>query len=816
MAGSVLDIPGNIDLEAKAAMLAQRRTVLLSVIGSTPASNAAVTSVLNDGFLETIKAWLDDVLNSVVGGVDLLLHLLDSVALLPVTKDMITTSGAGKAITAIKSHSICKGTPNEDAIKERCAKVKEEWSASVRARKQQKPVNSPPKPAMTSAKRPFQGGSPPAMASLPKKAKLASSTSPATTKKKTSLSLSSMLKKVGDKPGTVSNKNTDVSKQPMSAAEAARQKTKERDEEIQKKLKDAQAIAKEEAPVVIEEKKETDDKVESEYTAAAPSASALNSNSKSKQVKSVSWADQSGQALEQSHEFSGEQNPSEKAEKKPERTLASWSERRKRDRMREKELLAEHKAQFRKAKLFDVDPDDMELIAPAMTATVRWSKPTPLPLDPKNPPFQVDSKEYVSQTARMASVPAVIYLSDADVPSNPIPLTGIEQALEFTTQASATAPESIPWVPPPPQPQVPVPAATILDQMAGAFPVAAPSGASIETVQAMGLPLFLTGQNVQALQTLASSPSLLQTFIDPSGTYDQTRLLQLVQTLTQNLAPSLPGAAAAAIPGFQAPAASAMSSHYGVAATAYQPPSATASTFGIYGGGGVGGGGGGGNKGPYRGDKNEAGNMHVSGYGPTTTEHDIRNLFAPYVNVDEVVVKSNFSFVNTSDPEGAARAKEILNGSLLGGMPIRVNPATRKSSNPSASFGLSAAPVPTLAAPAPRDAGGQIQYDQVRDDRGNVATKNLFVAGYGLGTTEQQLREVFAPHCTVSSIVMKSTFAFVNTNDRIAAIHAREALTGAILAGGALRINFAKETGRLGTSFDSGGSRYGPAGGGRY
>ena len=324
MAGSVLDIPGNIDLEAKAAMLAQRRAVLLSVVGSTPASNDAVTSVLNDGFLVTIKAWLDDILNSVVGGVDLLLHLLDSVALLPVTKDMIAKSGAGKAITAIKSHSICKGTPNEGAIKERCAKVKEEWSASVRSRKQQKPVSLPPKLAATSTKRPLQGRSLPETASLPKKAKLTSSASPTVVKKKTSLSLSSMLQKVGDKSATIPNKNADAaSKQPLSAAEAAPQKAKEREEETKMKSKDDLAIAKEEPSVIIEEKKEIDDEVE------------------------FSWADQSGLALEQSHEFLGEQNPSERVEKKPERTLASWSERRKRDRMREKELLAEHKAQFR-------------------------------------------------------------------------------------------------------------------------------------------------------------------------------------------------------------------------------------------------------------------------------------------------------------------------------------------------------------------------------------------------------------------------------------------------------------------------------------
>lgn len=64
---------------------------------------------------------------------------------------------------------------------------------------------------------------------------------------------------------------------------------------------------------------------------------------------------------------------------------------------------------------------------------------------------------------------------------------------------------------------------------------------------------------------------------------------------------------------------------------------------------------------------------------------------------------------------------------------------------------------------------------------------------------------------------MKSSFAFVNTLDKEAAVVARSALGGQLLNGGALRINFAKETGRLGTSFDS---SYGPAGGssvyGRY
>lgn len=45
-------------------------------------------------------------------------------------------------------------------------------------------------------------------------------------------------------------------------------------------------------------------------------------------------------------------------------------------------------------------------------------------------------------------------------------------------------------------------------------------------------------------------------------------------------------------------------------------------------------------------------------------------------------------------------------------------------------------------------------------------------------------------------------FTFVNTSSREDAVKAREMLQGNMINGGPLRINFAKETGRLGTSFD--------------
>jgi hypothetical protein len=125
----------------------------------------------------------------------------------------------------------------------------------------------------------------------------------------------------------------------------------------------------------------------------------------------------------------------------------------------------------------------------------------------------------------------------------------------------------------------------------------------------------------------------------------------------------------------------------------------------------------------------------------------------------------------------------------------------------------------SLGPPPPqggRPAGGPpANVDSVRDDRGNPATKNLFVAGYGAGTSEAQLRDIFNQHSHVTGCVMKGNFSFVNTTDRSAAVVARQALMGSMVNGGVLRINFAKETGRLGTSFDltynsaSGGDRGG-------
>jgi len=208
-----------------------------------------------------------------------------------------------------------------------------------------------------------------------------------------------------------------------------------------------------------------------------------------------------------------------------------------------------------------------------------------------------------------------------------------------------------------------------------------------------------------------------------------------------------------------------------------------------------------------------------------TTQADIINLFAPYVQVEEVVMKGTFSFVNTSDPVGASRAREALSGALLCGAPIRINAAQRKKrDSPPSTLGSTTATgslysstaqtVPGLPSNPPMIAPSvfppaaipppslNVDVNSVRDDRGNPATKNLFVAGYGQGTTELQLRELFGQYAQIIGIIVKGTFSFVNTSDRAAAVRAREFLSGTMLNGGVLRINFAKESGRLGTSFD--------------
>ena len=65
----------------------------------------------------------------------MLLHLLVNITNLPVTKAAIKDSGMGITIGAIGKHAICKDTPNEHAIKEKINQLKDSWNSSVKAKK---------------------------------------------------------------------------------------------------------------------------------------------------------------------------------------------------------------------------------------------------------------------------------------------------------------------------------------------------------------------------------------------------------------------------------------------------------------------------------------------------------------------------------------------------------------------------------------------------------------------------------------------------------------------------------------------------------
>lgn len=461
----------------------------------------------------------------------------------------------------------------------------------------------------------------------------------------------------------------------------------------------------------------------------------------------------------------------------------------------------------RKAKLIEDDEETPVETGPSMQPTVSWQTPQLLPERPDVTKAQLTSNEVALLNERMRSVLQAVYNSEYEVPSSPAPLSDVEQALDMTSQTSAVV-QTIPFFVPQQQEVAPavdtspsyatnsigIPAQTMNSLVYPQSTVATP-----EFVQALGLPMFLVGQDTQALQTLANSPSLLTTLIDVNGNYDQARLMSLVQTLSSTSGSQSQAAPAIGLPpssygGYDPTSASMMmSSHYG------QPTSFPSSS--------------GPSQNGFRSGSSE-GNLHVSGYGPSTTEADIIALFSPYVRVDEIVMKGTFAFVNTSDPPNAERARELLNGTLLGGMPVRINPAQRKAKkdfggppsqmqSPMSGFGGQRGGMPPQSIGGPAMMGGAIpNVDSVKDDRGNPATKNLFVAGYGPGTTEEQVRDLFALHAEVVGVVLKGTFTFVNTADKSQAVAARQALSGTMLNGGVLRINFAKETGRLGTSFD--------------
>lgn len=216
------------------------------------------------------------------GSIDLLLHLLSNIVHLPVTKNVVKTSGMGKAIGQIEKHPLCVGSANETAITERVQQVKDAWNASVKHRKSSEAPPPPPAPPATVVVAT-------ASSSVNKRSADSDAPSPAAAPKKTKTnvsSFSSLLQKVSGSNGIAAEKPSNS-----------------------------------ETPIPTPEKVTKPKKV-------------------SKRVK---WVDHFGGDLTASQMFEADEPALENGAVGAADASVSWSDRKKRDRMREKELLSKVK-----------------------------------------------------------------------------------------------------------------------------------------------------------------------------------------------------------------------------------------------------------------------------------------------------------------------------------------------------------------------------------------------------------------------------------------------------------------------------------------
>lgn len=204
----------------------------------------------------------------------------------------------GKAIGALDKHSICKGTPNEGAISGRVKRIKDAWQAAVKLQKE------------TSSKRAADKA-----VESPTAAKRVRQTEP----KKVS-AFSSLIKKVASQSPSSTNgavKTSDATSSPSKWSAQIRSgktpSTNSHDDSL------ASSIEK-------------------------------NGTEKKKTNKRVKWVDHFGGDIAAKKLIGTEEEPvaaapvtAEAVEQGVTSSSPSWSDRKKRDRLRERELLAQAK-----------------------------------------------------------------------------------------------------------------------------------------------------------------------------------------------------------------------------------------------------------------------------------------------------------------------------------------------------------------------------------------------------------------------------------------------------------------------------------------
>ena len=66
MAGGTL-MPATSSDEEKASVLVRRRSILLALCAATPVEAKSLQSIIQNGYLTTVKGWLDDILSGGTG-----------------------------------------------------------------------------------------------------------------------------------------------------------------------------------------------------------------------------------------------------------------------------------------------------------------------------------------------------------------------------------------------------------------------------------------------------------------------------------------------------------------------------------------------------------------------------------------------------------------------------------------------------------------------------------------------------------------------------------------------------------------------------
>ena len=351
---SLSRIPSDSD-DTKKSFLQARRAVILAVVQQTK-DTKTLEELVDGGYLNAIKLWLDQILDGTVGksrpyprfgfisceslsltvvyftgSMDFLLHLLSSIIHLPVDKAIVKESGMGKAIGSLAKDKFCRG-PNENAVQERVDQIKDAWHASVKARKvsatpdvKKEPTQEDPKPLPSSKRKITTEESSP---ETKRKIKI-EAPPPKKVKSNPGFSMSALLEKVSGNKTLESKETTkwNSTQLPKEEVPAPSPKAEPSDTAIAKlgSNKEDPAPEKRGKLRVCESRR-------------APGTYLIVCLGK-KASKRVKWADHFGIDLEKKANVDGAEENSGAEEK----TEVSWADRKKRDRLREKELLAKVK-----------------------------------------------------------------------------------------------------------------------------------------------------------------------------------------------------------------------------------------------------------------------------------------------------------------------------------------------------------------------------------------------------------------------------------------------------------------------------------------